>query len=185
MNTSEKQFILKDIYIVALSILVAILLVKTDALVAILTSSKELEAWGSFITGMFFTSVFTTAPAIVTLGEIAQSNSVFSTAIFGAFGAVVGDLVIFRFIRDRLSEHLTEVFSHQKVGKKLKILWKHKYFRYFTFLLGGLVIASPLPDEIGISMLGFSRMKMSWFLGISFVFNFIGIYIIGILARVL
>ena len=60
---------------------------------------------------------------------------------------------------------------------------KLKFFRWLTFLVGGLIIASPLPDELGISILGFSKMKVSWFIAISLVFNFIGILLIGVVAR--
>ena len=115
--------------IIVLSIFIAVILVKTKILIGILISTKELKLLGSFITGMFFTSVFTTVPAIVTLGEIARTNSVVLVAIFGAMGAVVGDLIIFRFIRDKLSEHLLELAKHQGAGKRFKVLLKLKYFR--------------------------------------------------------
>ncbi|MEK7178156.1 MAG: hypothetical protein AAB721_00655 [Patescibacteria group bacterium] len=158
---------------------------KTKFLIGILTSTKELKLLGSFIAGMFFTSVFTTAPAIATLGEIARTNSAVLVAIFGAMGAVIGDLIIFRFIRDKLSEHLLELAKHQGAGKKFKVLLKLKYFRWLTFLMGGLIIASPFPDELGIGLLGFSKMRTQWFILLSFAFNFIGILLIGLVAKTL
>ncbi len=179
----KNLYLLQDFAIIALSVLVAVVLVRSEILTRILTSTKEMEVLGSFIAGMFFTSIFTTAPAIVTLGEIANANSILLTALIGALGAVVGDLIIFRFMRDRLSEHLMELVKHQGVGKRFKALIKMKYFRWFTFIIGGLVIASPFPDELGISILGFSRLKMSWFIPISYAFNFIGILVIGIIAK--
>ena len=166
-----------------MSIALAVVLVRTDVLGRILTSTKELEMLGSFIAGMFFTSVFTAAPAIVTLGEIAQSNSVVLVAIFGAMGAVIGDLIIFRFVRERLSVHLMELVQHRGIGKRFKVLLKMKYFRWFTFLIGGLIIASPFPDELGIGIMGFSRLRMSWFIPISLIFNFGGILVIGLIAK--
>ncbi|MEQ1561100.1 MAG: hypothetical protein ABL899_00085 [Nitrospira sp.] len=173
----------QDIAIIAMSVLVAIMLSKTGALESLLSSTASLKFAGSFIAGMFFTSVFTTAPAIVTLGEIAHSNSLILTAFFGALGAVVGDVIIFRFIEDRLSEHLVELVKHESWWKRVRALFKLKYFRWFTFLLGGFIISSPLPDELGIGLLGFSKMKMSVFIPISFFFNFVGIVLIGIVAR--
>ncbi len=171
--------------IIVLSIFIAVILVKTKFLIGILTSTKELKLLGSFIAGMFFTSVFTTAPAIATLGEIARTNSAVLVAIFGAMGAVIGDLIIFRFIRDKLSEHLLELAKHQGAGKKFKVLLKLKYFRWLTFLMGGLIIASPFPDELGIGLLGFSKMRTRWFILLSFAFNFIGILLIGLVAKTL
>ena len=179
----ESTFLIQDIAIIALSILGAIVMLKADILSNILDSAVSIKFFGSFVAGIFFTSVFTTAPAIVTLGEIARSNSLFFTAFSGAFGALLGDLIIFRFIKDRLGEHLLELIRHEKGWKRVKALVKLKYFRWFTFLAGGLLIASPLPDELGISLLGLSKAKMSVFISISFFFNFLGILIIGIIAR--
>lgn len=180
---SQNNFIMQDISIIALSILIAIILVRTDALVRILTTTQELEFIGSFITGLFFTSVFTTAPSIVTLGEIAQVNTIAGTAFFGALGAVIGDLVIFKFVRDRFSDHLLLLIKEKGNKRRFKALLKLKFFRFSMFMLGGLIIASPFPDELGISLMGFSKMRLSLFIPVSFVFNFIGIYIIGIIAR--
>ena len=180
---NHKNNLMRDFGVIILSVFVAIILVKTDVFGKVLTSTKELEVLGSFIAGMFFTSVFTAAPAIVTLGEIANANSILLTAFFGGLGAVVGDLIIFRFIKDRLSVHFMEIIGHRGLGRRFKVLLKMKYFRWFTFLVGGLIIASPFPDELGVSILGFSRLRMSWFIPLSFSFNFIGILLIGIIAK--
>ena len=183
MDDHKKNFLLQDFAIIVLSVLVAVTLVRTEVLVKLLTSTKELEILGSFIAGMFFTSIFTTAPAIITLGEIANANSVLLVAFFGGLGAIVGDLIIFRFVRDRLAEHLLELVKHQGTGKRFRVLLRMKYFRWFTFLLGGLIIASPFPDELGIGLMCFTKLRLSWFIPLSFTFNFIGILIIGLVAK--
>jgi hypothetical protein len=182
-NSSSKRFLLQDFAIILASIFIAIILVKTDILVKILTTTKETEFIGSFIAGMFFTSVFTTAPAIVTLGEIAQTNSIWSTALFGALGSVVGDLLIFHFVRDRFSEHMRLLFQHRKGKHRFVQLFKLRSFRWISFLVGGLIIASPFPDELGISLLGFSKLRLRYFIPLSFVFNFMGVVIIGGVSR--
>lgn len=183
MAINNKNLILKDIAIIAFSILIAVILVKTNAIENLITSTKEIKLLGAFIAGMFFTSIFTTAPAIVALGEIAQTMSLIPMAIFGALGALVGDLIIFSFFRDRFFGHLREIVSHRKTGKKIGEVFNRKIFRWLTFLVGAFIIASPLPDELGISMLGFSKMKMLWFIPLSIIFNFIGILIIGMVAK--
>lgn len=185
MRKELRSHLYKDIGIVFLSVLIALILVKTNVLVSLLTSTKELEYLGSFVTGMFFTSVFTTAPAIVTLGELAQVHGIFQTALLGALGAIVGDLVIFKFVRDNVSEHLREVLHAKKHKiKKAPTTLRLKIFRWLTFLAGGIIIASPLPDELGIGLLGFSKMRLPLFILFSFAFNFIGIVLIGELAKV-
>jgi hypothetical protein len=185
INNYKNNFLLQDIAIIFLSILVAVILVKTEILTKILTSTKELELIGSFVAGMFFTSIFTTAPAIATLGEIAHMNSILFTALFGGMGAVVGDLIIFRFVRDKLSEHLIELIKHEGTRKRIGALFKLRSFRWLTALVGGLIIASPLPDELGIGLLGFSKMKTLRFIPLSFIFNFLGIFLIGLIAQIM
>lgn len=184
MSNQRKSFLSHDLSIVVLSIIVAFIMVKSELLIGLVYSTVGLKTFGSFIAGMFFTSVFTTAPAIVALGQIAKSGSIIQTAIFGAFGAVIGDILIFRLVRDNLAEHFLELMKHEKWWKRIyHLTFRLKYFRWFTFLIGGVIIASPLPDELGISLLGISRMKTKHFIPISFFFNLIGILTIGYLAK--
>src|SRR3989338_484129 len=117
MNSHQNNLV-RDLALVVFSILVAIILAKTGALQDLITSTKEVRFIGSFVAGIFFTSVFTTAPAIVALGEIAHANSIISTALLGSMGALAGDLIIYKFVKDRLSEHLMELIKHQGGGKR-------------------------------------------------------------------
>ncbi len=183
MNKKAVDSLVRDGALIVLSIIVAVLLVYSNTLDRLLASAQGLGYLGSFIAGMFFTTVFTTAPAIAALGEIATVNSPVTTALLGAAGAVVGDMLIFRFVRDRLSDHISLLVSHRTNKKRRRALFKHRMFRYLTFFIGGLIIASPLPDELGVALLGFSKLQPSWFVPLSFVFNFIGIIGIGYVAR--
>ena len=183
MRNGNGNHILSDVAIIALSVLVAVLLVQTDALSGFLVSAKEVGIWGAFIAGMFFTSIFTTAPAIAALGEISIMQGIFYTALFGAAGSVLGDLIIFQFVRDRFSEHVSEIMMHQSIWRRFHLLFKRRFFRWGTFLVGGLILASPLPDELGVAVLGFSKMRVKYFALLSFVFNFLGILAIGLVVH--
>ncbi|OGY68076.1 MAG: hypothetical protein A3H63_02195 [Candidatus Harrisonbacteria bacterium RIFCSPLOWO2_02_FULL_45_10c] len=179
---SKKYAVIRDIGIVTISILVAINLVQTGVIHSLLGTSRQLRFAGSFISGILFTSVFTTAPATATLAEIAQDNSVLLIAIIGAFGALVGDLVIFRFIKDSVTEDIAYLIKKAKKERFLSI-FRLKVFRWLIPFIGAVIIASPLPDEIGIAMMGFSKLRISFFIPISFSLNFVGILIIGLIAR--
>src|SRR3989338_5890405 len=164
---NNKYNLIKDTSIIALSVLIAIILVKAEVLVSILASSKELELFGSFIAGMFFTSIFTVAPATVVLAEIAQVNSIFWVALFGGVGAMIGDLIIFRFVKNRLSDDILYLLKKSK-SERLVSIFRLRIFRWLIAFLGALIIASPLPDELGLAMIGFSKIKTSLFIPISF-----------------
>lgn len=175
-----RHTIAHDIGIITLSMIIAVILGKTGALQSILTATREMELVSSFIAGIFFTSIFTTAPAVVVLGQIAQANSPFVVAIFGGLGALLGDLVIFRFVKDRLSEDIIGLLGEHR---KIRAIFRNRFFRYLTIFLGAIIIASPLPDELGLTLLGFSKIRSSLFVPFSFLANSIGIYIIGLVAR--
>lgn len=183
MDSHERKNLIQDAAIIVLSIVIALNLAKTDVLIDVLASSRQLRWLGSFVSGIFFTSIFTTAPATVTLGEIAQNGSVWFTALFGGLGAIIGDLVIFRFVRDRIGRDISRLLEHRSGGRRLKNVFRFRFLRWLTFLAGGLIIASPLPDEIGISLLGFSKTSLRFFVLLSFVCNFVGILLVGLAAR--
>ncbi len=185
MNKSTRSYLVQDLMIIIMSIFLAVVLVQTQILANIISTTTEYGLLGSFVAGIFFTSIFTTAPSIVALGELSQMQSVIQVAFFGAAGAMLGDLLIFQFIRDKLSEHLMELMKDQIAGAKRKFRHHLKFFKWFTFFVGGLIIASPLPDELGVGLLGLSKMNVVWFAPLAFLFNFIGIIMVGLVANAL
>ena len=183
MNNHGNNLV-RDLVLIVFSVFIAVILARTGALKDLITSTQEVRFIGSFIAGIFFVSVFTAAPATVALGEIAQSNSVIAVAILGGLGALIGDLIIFRFVKDRVSEHFSYLIKASKTERIVSI-FKLKLFRWIIPFVGALIIASPLPDEIGVAMLGLSKMKNSYFILLSFVLNSAGILIIGLIAKAL
>lgn len=182
---TDKKHLLKDFGVIAISLLLAIALEKTGLVEHLLTATPKLRLIGSFFAGVFFTSIFTTAPAIVALGLIAQAGSPLATAAIGALGSVVGDMLIFWVVRDKLSEHIMEHLKASEGWARFMILIRTRSFRLASFFIGGLIIASPFPDELGISLMGLSKMKASWFIPLSYAFNFLGILLIGAAAKAL
>jgi len=179
---SRHSQLTKNLLIVIGSIFAAILLAKTGVVGIILTQTKEIEILASFLGGFFFTSLFTVAPATVVLAEIAQENSPFLVAALGGLGAVAGDLILFRFLKSHLTDQLVSLFSHPKSERLLK-LFHLNIFHWLLVFIGALVIASPLPDELGLMLMGLSEIKPKLLIPLSFVLNSIGILVIGLIAR--
>ncbi len=179
---SKKLHLIKDVAILALSIAFAIILAKNGFWESIITTYQELRFIGSFVVGMFFTSILTTAPAIIMLAELSQKFPLLEVAFFGGLGAVVGDLIIFLFIRESVMEDISYLLKKSKL-ERLGHIFRLKTFRRLIFLLGGLVLASPLPDELGLAMMGLSKTRTLIFIPTAFIFNFLGIMAIGIIAR--
>jgi uncharacterized membrane protein YdjX (TVP38/TMEM64 family) len=180
-DTSEKvllprSHVAEDIILIAVGVVLAIVFAKYNA-VGVLIDMLGNTALSSFIVGIFFTSLFTIAPAAVLLVELALVGHPITVAFFGALGAVVGDMILFVFVRDRLSADIMRFVENG--FKKFHFDRLHsKMFRWIFPLLGALIIASPLPDELGIMLLGFSHMKARHVIPISFLMNFIGVLLI-------
>ena len=180
--TDHRHDLMRDLSLIALSIISAILLVKTGVLDELLSVSREWRFLGSFIAGIFWVSAHAAVPATVTLAKITQANSILTTAFFGGLGALVGDLITFRFVKDHLSKDIVYLIQKSKIERWLSI-FRLRIFSWLIPLLGALIIASPLPDELGLIMLGLSKTKTRLFIPISFTLNFLGILAIGLVAK--
>lgn len=173
-----QSHLFKNILVLTISIIAAILLAKSGIFDSVINATEGLKILGIFIAGFFFTSALTIGPAGVALVKLSQTESIFLIAVVGAFGSVIGDLIIFRFVRDRISDDFIALFQQVKIKRWIHILHL-EIFRFFTPFIGALLVASPLPDEIGLAMMGISKIKTRYFIPISYFLNFIGILLIG------
>lgn len=144
---------------------------------------EHANALGSLFAGIFFTSAFTIAPAAAILGVLATKISPWVVAFYGAIGAVIGDLIIFTFVKDRFADDLVHLMGPNK--KRFTHLIHMRLFRWLTPFVGALIIASPLPDELGLFLLGISKTKTKLLIPISYVMNFIGIVAVAAVAGAL
>ncbi len=183
MKRKHEQLV-RDLFFVAVSIGLAIYIVQTGTAAHWVTALEELQYVGIFIAGMLFTSIFTTAPAIVVLGELSQTNSIVLVTLVGAAGAMAGDYLIFRLIRDHILDDINYVLAKSGV-RRWPAIFSTELFHYLLPFVGALIIASPLPDELGLTLLGISKMRDRYFLPLSFVMNALGIIGIAIVANAL
>lgn len=179
----KKRQVIEDIIIILVSIIVGFFIYKNGWAHTFTGYFADFKIFAIFISGMFFTSIFTTAPSIALLTDLSGSVPLWQLSLFGGLGAMIGDLIIFKFVRDRFSEDLNFLLADQT--KRFRKIFKTKLFEFFLPFIGALIIASPLPDELGVTILGFSKINKKFFLMLSFVFNGLGILFIGYLAQIL
>ena len=103
-------------------------------------------------------------------------------ALIAGFGAVLGDYLIFRFLKDRVFEELKPIFKTLHDSFLIQF-FKTPFFIWLLPLLGAAIIASPFPDELGIGILGLSKMNNWQFLAILFLLHTIGIFMVVTIAR--
>ncbi|MSU73975.1 hypothetical protein EXS56_02430 [Candidatus Kaiserbacteria bacterium] len=173
-----------EAWILIASFLLSIWLAKADVIGAFIERAAEFEEISSFIAGMFFTSVLTTAPAIVSLGELGQYIAPWKVALFGGAGAVCGDILIFRFLHSPLANYIIRAAVNLR-WRRFGTALEKSVFWWIVPVLGAIVIASPLPDELGLLMMGLSGMRLWSFMVLAYIMNAAGIYFITVAAQAL
>lgn len=174
----------KNTLLLLLGILLFHLLLKTPQVDGFIQGLGYLGRLGSLIAGFFFVLTYTVVPAGYVLFELAKYQDAWEVAIFAAVGSTIGDYIIFRFIRDSVMDELKPYLAKMG-GRKLRHLVKTPYFAWLLPVTGAIIMASPLPDELGVSLMGASKMKNTHFLIFSYVLNVLGILFIVWLAKAL
>ncbi|KND49659.1 MAG: hypothetical protein AB203_01070 [Parcubacteria bacterium C7867-008] len=166
-----------DAIIIVFSVLLALFLVEIGAFERFLNFAQGIDLVAAFIAGIFFTSTFTIAPASIAFVEIGNASNMIQVAVAGALGAVCGDMILFFFIRDTIMEDLKTVLRKKNYHKI--IAFTHGgIMRWLSPVIGALIIASPLPDEVGLTIMGMSKIRSTYLIPIAFVMNFLGIWAI-------
>ncbi|MEW5996603.1 MAG: hypothetical protein AB1657_03345 [Candidatus Micrarchaeota archaeon] len=156
-------------------IMLILFLYSAGILQSFILSLHEFEYPGAFIAGLFYSYGMTTPFAIAVFAMMAGNMNPFLLAALGASGAVASDLL------------MLGAFSGE-VGKELRITRKVSFRipeaksfpgRLALYLLGGFVLMSPLPDEVGVVILGISRIQAWKFAVLSFVSKFAGVLAIA------
>jgi hypothetical protein len=142
-----------------------------------------------FIGGMLFSFGFTSAFGIAIIAAAAQDVHPILGALIAGFGAMLVDMTIFEFIRFSFDEELHvirgtrafvflhKILHHQSFPQKLR--------EYLLWSFAGIVIASPLPDEIGVMLVsGLSDLDPRRFAAFCFCCNVFGAFCILMLARI-
>ena len=146
---------------------------------------KEIGSYGylgAFVVGIFFVSTFTIAPAMIVLFHLAQDFNPWLIALCAGSGGVIGDLIIFKFLKDGVFDELRPIFR-KLGGARLRALMKTPLFAWSAPVLGAIIITSPFPDELGIALMGLSHIKLWQFIMVVFVLDVLGILFIVLLAR--
>jgi len=181
-----RRYHFKNITYFGISIVIGLVLLKTSFFRELVFHLGNFGYVGAFFGGMLFVSTFTVSIGTAILLLLSETLHPVEIGLIAGIGAVIGDLTIFHYIRnkslDREIKHLVEVLG----GDKIIHLIHTKYFSWTLPVVGALIIVSPLPDELGVSLIGVSKMKTYQFILLSFTLNTIGIFLIvsaGVILR--
>lgn len=185
MKKKWHRYHYKNVTYLLLSLVIALVLVKNEIFHSFLLHLGSLGYLGAFIGGILFSSTFTVSIGAVILMILAETLHPLEVALLAGLGGVLCDLTIFHFIRSKgLTEEIKHLFQYFG-GDKISHLIHTKYFSWTLPVLGALIIVSPLPDELGVGLMGISRMKLLNFIILSFMLNFIGMFLVATAGRII
>lgn len=143
---------------------------------------------GTFLGGVFYAYGFTAAPATAVLLVLAKEQNLILAVLLGGFGAVLSDLLIFKFFRRFFTDEIDKLKKEKFVKyieREEKILLGH-YYKHIFPALAGFLIASPLPTEIGVAMMAsIKNLSVKKFLIIAFILHSLGILLILMIGNLI
>src|SRR3989344_2851920 len=139
---------------------------------------------GTFVAGIMFAYGFTAAPATAVFLILAQHQNIYLASLIGGLGALISDLFIFSFIRQSFADEIRKL-GREKIVKYFNGRLPGAIKKYTLPVVAGFVIASPLPDEIGVAMLAASKViSTKIFSVISYALNTIGIFAVLFIGKI-
>jgi hypothetical protein len=134
---------------------------------------------GIFIAGVFFTYSTTTIPALAIFARASQLMNPYLLITIGAFGAMLGDIIIFKYV-EKLA--IKEIKKVTRYIKKKQIFDKVKITVPIVMFI---VLSTPLPDEIAAGLAKIPNYSITKFAAISFVSKLVGISVIFWIANII
>jgi len=175
----------KNLTFLLISFIFAFFLGKLELFHQFLLNLGSFGYIGSFVAGALFVSTFGVGIGIVTLLVLAEKLNPILLGIIGGTGAVLADFLLFKFVKDRLIDEVKPIYEEIDHNYHLKKLLHTKHFRWLFPVVGAIIIASPIPDEFGVSLMGIAKMKSRTFLLLSFFLNSSGIILVILASRFL
>lgn len=134
---------------------------------------------GAFFAGILYSYGFTAAFATSILLILAKHNAnIYTIGIIGGFGSLFADLILFEFVRHSFKDEIKKLAKEKIISyfyKRLPDIIKKSLLP----VLAGIIIASPLPDEVGVTLLAsIKTFSVRAFSVIAYTLNTAGIIFI-------
>lgn len=146
----------------------------------------SLGYWGTFLWWLFYSYGFTSTSATAVLLILSKDVSLILAIITAWIWALISDIILLKFVKNHLLQELTLLKEETYIVKfrnfLKKIFWAP--YRYIMPIVAGILIMSPLPTEIGITILASRKnLSMKKFMIIAYILHTTGIAIILLLGK--
>ncbi len=143
---------------------------------------------GTFFAGVFYAYGFTAAPATAVLLLLAKEQHLFVAVLIGGFGALLSDLLIFNFVRHSFIGEIRKL-KEERFVKSIVHKFRNLFGRFYKYVFPAIacfLISSPLPTEVGVTMMaGLRKISAKKFMVLAYFFHSLGMLIILTIGKLL
>jgi hypothetical protein len=139
--------------------------------------------FGTFLAGLLYPYSFTSVAATGILLIIAETQNVFLAGLVASFGALISDLTIFFFVKRSFGDEVQKL-SKEPAVKTLGRLIPGSFRVPLLVAFACILIASPLPTEIGIMLMtSIKKVSTKKFAVIVYILHVSAIYVILLIGN--
>ncbi|HKX73411.1 MAG TPA: hypothetical protein VJM32_05325 [Candidatus Saccharimonadales bacterium] len=167
-----------------LSVLFFVLVFDTAFMSSIFSYLNSLDYLGGLIAGALSATFITAAPALVLIVGLAQHLDSLALALIVGLGSAIGDMILLLFFEERIFQELAPLGRRLKLKRFIsRRAGKRKRMSAPLLLAGAFVIMTPLPDEIGLGLLGISHFPKVFIFVLCLALNTLGASLLIMAAR--
>ena len=134
--------------------------------------------FGIFLAGLLYPFALTSAAGTGILLILAKEQNFLLAGVIAGIGALVSDIFLFLFVTHSFSDEVQKL-SKEKFVRTINRLIPDSIRVYLLAAFAGLLIASPLPTEIGILLMtSIKSISFKKFISIIFILHVSAIFII-------
>jgi hypothetical protein len=141
--------------------------------------------FGTFLAGLLYPYALTTAAGTGILLILAKEQNLLLAGAIAGIGALISDIIIFLFVKHSFGDEVQRL-SKETVFRTINRWIPDSVRKYLIATLACILIASPLPTEIGIILItSIKNISVKKFIIIIYILHASAIFIILLLGRIL
>lgn len=183
LNQRWLRYEYKHTTIAISALILFVLLFNTAFLTSVFTFFEGLGYLGGLIAGALSASLITAAPALVLIVQLAQDLDPLALALLVGIGSAIGDMILLLFFEERIFAELAPLGRKLGLNRFIKRRARKRRMSTPLLLTGAFVIMTPLPDEVGLGLLGISHFPKPFLFLLCLALNTLGASLVITAAR--
>ena len=140
--------------------------------------------FGTFLAGLLYPYALTTAAGTGILLILAKEQNLLLAGVIAGIGALISDIIIFLFVKHGFGDEVQRL-SKEPAVQTVNRLIPNSVRAYLIAIFACILIAAPLPTEIGIMLMtSIKNISVKKFVIITYILHGSAIFIILLLGRV-